>query len=122
MSERDTELQVWLEETKLQLATLLGEVVPFSVAMIAPELRSSGKTLAEYYSFVIKAIESGKDPEAYYKVGSAHPNMVKTQYGSHSEDILCDVYQYGLNDKLEVGDSVAVRRLNNLPDYIREEK
>lgn len=61
-----------LAEAQAELQKLLNEKEQSVIPL--PELMSSGILLAEYYNFVISALQAGKNPDEYDRVGFVSAN------------------------------------------------
>ncbi|MEK7524878.1 MAG: hypothetical protein AAB548_00705 [Patescibacteria group bacterium] len=106
------------EEVEAWLRELLGERVDYRLTTE----RSSGKTLAEYYSFCLDALAAGKDPDEYYRVGEAHPTMVEVHFGKHLDDIRSKCFHYDSGGQLKEAAEVVLWRKNGFPDFVRPAK
>jgi hypothetical protein len=114
---KEVQTQARIKEAKQKLTELLSEKAPFDGA-----LRSSGKLLADRYVFEIKALETGKEPEAYRRLGEvANPEIAKITFGSHEDDMLTPSFGYGgiTMDKLEEQKTKSLWRLKDQKDYVK---
>lgn len=106
-----------LREAKRHLEELLNEDHPEII--MDSSIQSSGMLLANQYSFEIQALEAGKDPDTYRKLGSvANREMGKIFFGEHSEDIFSPVYTYDIHNKLTIQKEGYLWRLKDQRDYI----
>ncbi len=107
-----------LSDVRRQLEELINEDHPEIIMDSA--IRSSGTLLANQYAFEIQALESGKDPDSYRKLGAVgNRDMGKVFFGSHIEDIFSPIYAYDMNNKLTIQKEEYLWRLKDQRDYIK---
>jgi hypothetical protein len=107
-----------LSDAKKHLEELLNEDHPEII--MDSSIISSGTLLANQYAFEISALEAGKDPDTYRKLGAVGKrDLGKVFFGSHSDDIFSPVYAYDINNKLTIQKEEYLWRLKDQRDYIK---